>query len=67
MLVLFIFIGEIITEKSHKAMKKILSVILLTAVLIIVGGQNNQAEASEVYVGSYSDDSAVYRYVVNNW
>ena len=41
-------------------LKKVLSVMLLAAVLIIVGGQNNQAEASEVYVGSYSDGTAVY-------
>lgn len=41
-------------------MKKILSVMLLAAVLIIVGGQNNQAEAREVYMGSYSDGTSVY-------
>ena len=39
-------------------MKKLLSVMLLAAVLIFVG--NNQAEAREVYVGSYSDGSSVY-------
>ena len=39
-------------------MKKIFSVMLLAAVLILVG--NNQAEAREVYVGSYSDGSSVY-------
>ena len=35
-----------------------LMLVLLTA-LIIVGG-NNPAEAREVYVGSYSDGTAVY-------
>lgn len=39
-------------------MKKIFSVIILAAVLIFLG--NNQAEAREVYVGSYSDGTAVY-------
>jgi len=41
-------------------MKKILSVMLLAMALIFVAGQNNQAEAREVYVGSYSDGTAVY-------
>lgn len=41
-------------------MKKFFSVMLLAAALIFIGGQTNQAEASEVYVGSYSDGSAVY-------
>ena len=39
--------------------KKIFSVIILAAVLIFVSGQS-QAEAAEVYVGNYSDGSAVY-------
>ena len=39
-------------------LKKFLSVMFLTAILIFVG--NNQAEAREVYVGNYSDGSAVY-------
>ena len=41
-------------------MKKVMSVIILTAALILISSQNNQAEASEVYVGSYSDGTAVY-------
>ncbi len=41
-------------------MKKILSVMLLAVALIFVSGQNTQAEATEVYVGNYSDGSAVY-------
>ena len=40
-------------------MKKILSVMFLAVALIFVSGQT-QAEAGEVYVGSYSDGSAVY-------
>ena len=39
-------------------MQKFLSVMVLAAVLIFVG--NNQAEAREVYVGSYSDGSKVF-------
>ncbi len=39
-------------------MKKFFSVMLLAAILIFA--TNNQAEAREVYVGSYSDGSAVY-------
>ena len=39
--------------------KKIFSVMILAAALILVSGQS-QAEAAEVYVGSYSDGSAVY-------
>ena len=39
-------------------MQKFLSVMILAAVLIFVG--NNQAEAREVYVGSYSDGSRVF-------
>lgn len=39
-------------------MKKIFSVIFLSAVLIFAG--NNSAEAREVYVGTYSDGTAVY-------
>lgn len=38
--------------------RKIFSVMILAAALIFVG--NNQAEAREVYVGSYSDGSSVY-------
>ena len=40
-------------------LKKIFSVMVLAAALILVGAQN-QAEAGEVYVGSYSDGSSVY-------
>lgn len=40
-------------------MKKFLSVMLLAVALIFAGGQT-QAEAGEVYVGNYSDGSAVY-------
>lgn len=39
-------------------MKKVFSVMILAAILILVG--NNQAEAGEVYVGNYSDGSRVY-------
>ena len=39
-------------------LKKMLSVMLLAAVLIFIG--NSQVEAREVYVGSYSDGSSVY-------
>ena len=39
--------------------KKIFSVMILAAALILVSGQS-QAEAAEVYVGSYSDGSNVY-------
>ena len=38
-------------------MKKFFSVMLLAVAIIFV---SNQAEAREVYVGSYSDGSAVY-------
>ena len=41
-------------------MKKVFSVMLLAVALIFISGQNNQAEASEVYVGTYSDGTAVY-------
>ena len=39
--------------------KKFSFVLVLLTALIIIGG-NNQAEAREVYVGSYSDGTAVY-------
>ena len=39
--------------------KKFSLMIALAAMLIFVGG-NTQAEAAEVYVGNYSDGSAVY-------
>ena len=39
-------------------MKKVFSLMILAAVLILVG--NNQAEAGEVYVGNYSDGTRVY-------
>ena len=39
--------------------KKIFSVMILAAALILVGAQN-QAEAGEVYMGNYSDGSSVY-------
>ena len=48
-------------------MKKFLSVMLLAIILIFVEG--SQAEAREVYVGRYSDGSAVYlltETIVNN-
>ena len=41
-------------------MRKVFFAMLLAATLILIGAQNNQAEASEVYVGSYSDGTAVY-------
>ena len=41
-------------------MRKVFFAILLAVTLILVSGQNNQAEASEVYVGSYSDGTSVY-------
>ena len=34
--------------------------MVLAVALIFVGSQSNQAEASEVYVGSYSDGTSVY-------
>lgn len=40
-------------------MKKFFSVMILVAALIIVG-QMSKVEAAEVYVGSYSDGTAVY-------
>ena len=40
--------------------EKIALMMFLAAVLILVGGQNSQAEAREVYMGNYSDGSAVY-------
>ena len=41
-------------------MRKVFFAMLLAVTLILIGTQNNQAEASEVYVGSYSDGTAVY-------
>ena len=41
-------------------MRKVFFAMLLAITLILIGGQNNQAEASEVYVGSYSDGTSVY-------
>lgn len=40
--------------------KKFSMMIVLAAMLIFVGSFNNQVEAREVYVGNYSDGSAVY-------
>ena len=40
--------------------KKFFATMLLAVTLILVGGQNNQAEAREVFMGYYSDGSAVY-------
>ena len=40
-------------------LKNFFSVMVLAAALILVGAQN-QVEAGEVYVGSYSDGSSVY-------
>ena len=39
-------------------MKKLLSVVLIAVALIFVG--NNQAEAQDVYCGTYSDGSKAY-------
>lgn len=41
-------------------LKKIFATVLLAAVLVIAGGQDNRAEAGERYVGSYSDGTSVY-------
>ena len=41
-------------------MKKFALAMLLAVTLILVGGQTSQAEAGEVYMGSYSDGSSVY-------
>ena len=38
--------------------KKFFAVMLLAVTLMLIG--NNQSEAREVYVGSYSDGSSVY-------
>ena len=40
--------------------KKFFAVFFLVATLVLVGGQATKAEAAEVYVGSYSDGTAVY-------
>ena len=40
-------------------MKKFFAVFFLAAALVVVG-QATKAEAAEVYVGSYSDGTAVY-------
>ena len=40
--------------------KKFFAATLLALTLIFVGVQTNTAEAREVYMGSYSDGSAVY-------
>lgn len=40
--------------------KKIFATMILTFALVIAGGQPSTAEAREVYVGNYSDGSAVY-------
>ena len=41
-------------------MKKIALMMFLTIAIIFAGSQVNQAEAREVYVGTYSDGTAVY-------
>lgn len=41
-------------------MRKSLFTVFLVAALIFVGGQLGRAEAGEVYMGNYSDGSAVY-------
>ena len=41
-------------------LKKCFATMLLAFTLIIVSSQSSQAEAGEVYVGSYSDGSSVY-------
>lgn len=40
--------------------KKFLAAMVLAFALVIAGGQAPRAEAYEVYVGSYSDGTAVY-------
>ena len=40
--------------------KKFSLMMVLAVTLILVGGQSSQAEAGEVYMGNYSDGSAVY-------
>lgn len=41
-------------------LKKFFAVMILAAAMVFVGSQNNFAEAREVYVGNYSDGTAVY-------
>ena len=41
-------------------LKKFSLMMILAVALIFAGGQQNQAEAGQVYMGSYSDGSAVY-------
>ena len=41
-------------------MRKIVFSMLLALTLVFVSSQSNQAEAREVYMGNYSDGSAVY-------
>ena len=41
-------------------MKKIFVTMLLAITLIFVGGQDNPAEAREIYMGNYSDGTPVY-------
>ena len=41
-------------------MKKVIVATFLAFALIFIVGQSNQAEAREVYVGSYRDGTAVY-------
>ena len=40
--------------------KRFSLMMLLAVALLFISSQNNQAEASEVYVGSYSDGTSVY-------
>ena len=41
-------------------MRQFALMVMLAVALIFATSQNNQVEASEVYVGSYSDGTAVY-------
>lgn len=40
--------------------RKIFVAMILAFALVVAGGQSSKAEAAEVYVGNYSDGSAVY-------
>ena len=41
-------------------MKNVLAIMMMAFALVVVGSLDNQAEAYEVYVGTYSDGTAVY-------
>ena len=40
--------------------KQLLATMILTVTLILVGGQSNQAEAADYYVGTYKDGNDAY-------